>query len=54
LSPPSLTAGLTVTLDQLVALNDEMAALARAGVPLDQGLLHWAGGWRRAKRSNRF
>ncbi len=37
------TAGLTVTLDQLVALNDEMAALARAGVPLDQGLLHVGG-----------
>ena len=29
-----------VTLDQLIALNDEIAALARAGVPLDQGLLH--------------
>jgi general secretion pathway protein F len=29
-----------ITLDQLVALNDEMAALARAGVPLDKGLLH--------------
>ncbi|MCU0875981.1 MAG: type II secretion system F family protein [Pirellulaceae bacterium] len=43
MSPPSLTAGLTVTLDQLVALNDEMAALARAGVPLDQGLLHVGG-----------
>jgi general secretion pathway protein F len=27
-----------VTLDQLVALSDEMAALARAGVPLDRGL----------------
>jgi general secretion pathway protein F len=29
-----------VTLDQLIALNDEIAALARAGVPLDEGLLH--------------
>ena len=29
-----------VTLDQLVALNDEMAALARAGVPLESGLVH--------------
>ena len=29
-----------VSLEQLIALNDEMAALARAGVPLDQGLLH--------------
>lgn len=28
-----------VSLDQLIALNDEMAALARAGVPLDRGLL---------------
>ena len=28
-----------ITLDQLIALNDEMAALARAGVPLDRGLL---------------
>lgn len=27
-----------VTLDQLVALSEEMAALARAGVPLDHGL----------------
>jgi general secretion pathway protein F len=38
-----LPANTTVTLDQLVALNDEMAALARAGVPLDQGLLHLGG-----------
>lgn len=29
-----------VTLEQLIALNDEIAALARAGVPLDQGLLY--------------
>jgi general secretion pathway protein F len=37
----SLTATLVarpVTLDQLVALCDEIAALARAGVPLDRGL----------------
>lgn len=27
-----------ITLDQLIALNDEMAALVRAGVPLEQGL----------------
>ena len=27
-----------ISLDQLVALNDEMAALVRAGVPLEQGL----------------
>ncbi len=27
-----------ITLDQLVALNDEIAALVRAGVPLDRGL----------------
>lgn len=34
---------MAVTLDQLVALNDEMAALTRAGVPLDAGLLHVGG-----------
>jgi type II secretory pathway component PulF len=28
-----------VTLDQLIALNDEMAALVRAGVPLERGLV---------------
>ncbi len=28
----------TITLDQLLALNDEMAALVRAGIPLEQGL----------------
>ena len=27
-----------ITLDQLIALNDEIAALVRAGVPLDRGL----------------
>jgi general secretion pathway protein F len=27
-----------ISLDQLIALNDEIAALVRAGVPLDQGL----------------
>jgi len=43
LSQPAATAGFTITLDQLVALNDEMAALARAGVPLDSGLLHVGG-----------
>lgn len=43
MSSPSPTAGLAVTLDQLVALNDEMAALTRAGVPLDAGLLHVGG-----------
>ncbi len=29
-----------VTVDQLIALNDEIAALTRAGVPLERGLLH--------------
>ena len=29
-----------VRLDQLIAFNDGIAAAARAGVPLDQGLLH--------------
>ena len=28
-----------ITLDQLLALNEEIAALVRAGVPLDRGLL---------------
>jgi general secretion pathway protein F len=28
-----------IKLDQLIALNDEMAALARAGVPLEKGLI---------------
>jgi type II secretory pathway component PulF len=32
-----------VTLDQLAALSDEIAALARAGVPLDRGLQDLAG-----------
>jgi type II secretory pathway component PulF len=31
--------GSPVTLDQLIALNDEMAALVRAGVPLERGLI---------------
>jgi type II secretory pathway component PulF len=34
-SPPSKPA---ITLEQLIALNDEIAALVRAGVPLDRGL----------------
>jgi len=34
---------LAITLDQLVALNDEIAALARAGVPLEKGLIHVGG-----------
>jgi general secretion pathway protein F len=41
LSPVTFSASLVaqpVTLDQLVALSDEIAALARAGVPLDRGL----------------
>ena len=28
-----------VTLEQLLALNDEMAALVRAGIPLERGLV---------------
>ena len=32
-----------ITLDQLIALNDEIAALVRAGVPLEQGLGHLGG-----------
>lgn len=38
---PSNAAGLS--LDQLIALNDEIAALVRSGVPLNQGLLHLGG-----------
>jgi general secretion pathway protein F len=30
----------SIRLEDLIALNDEIAALARAGVPLDEGLLH--------------
>jgi len=40
-SPPSTAPG--ITLDQLIGLNDEIAALARAGVPLEQGLGHLGG-----------
>jgi general secretion pathway protein F len=43
LSGNPLQAERAITLDQLVALNDEIAALARAGVPLDRGLLHIGG-----------
>jgi len=43
LSTEPTSTGLSITLDQLAALNDEMAALARAGVPLDRGLLHVGG-----------
>jgi type II secretory pathway component PulF len=35
----SRPSGGSVTLDQLIALNDEMAALVRAGVPLERGLI---------------
>jgi len=34
----AVSSGQSITLDQLVALNDEIAALTRAGIPLDQGL----------------
>lgn len=37
-SEPSRPAA--ITLEQLIALNDEIAALIRAGVPLEQGLGH--------------
>ncbi len=36
----SAAAGPPIKLDQLIALNQEMVALSRAGVPLNQGLLH--------------
>ncbi len=29
----------SITIDQLLALNDEIAALVRAGVPLERGLV---------------
>ena len=32
-----------ISLDELIALNDEIAALVRAGVPLEQGLGHLGG-----------
>ena len=35
----SRSSGGSVTLDQLIALSDEMAALVRAGVPLERGLI---------------
>lgn len=38
MSLPATLISRPVTLDQLVALSDEIAALARAGVPLDRGL----------------
>jgi general secretion pathway protein F len=37
-SIPATLISRPVTLDQLIALSDEIAALARAGVPLDRGL----------------
>ncbi len=43
MSTEPTSTGLSITLDQLAALNDEMAALARAGVPLDRGLLDVGG-----------
>ncbi len=38
MSSPSSKLARRVTLDQLLALNDEIAALSRAGIPLDKGL----------------
>jgi general secretion pathway protein F len=35
----SLMASRSLSLDQFIALNEEMAALVRAGVPLDRGLI---------------
>ena len=32
-----------VTLDELIALNDEIAALTREGVPLERGLVAFSG-----------
>src|SRR5262245_6985582 len=33
-----MTGGRPISLDDLIALNDEIAALARAGLPLERGL----------------
>ncbi len=41
--PGRATATVQITLDDLIALNDEMAALVRAGVPLERGLAGLAG-----------
>jgi general secretion pathway protein F len=41
--PDEAAAGKPVTLDELVALNDEIIALARAGVPLEMGLREFGG-----------
>jgi general secretion pathway protein F len=35
-----------ISLEELIALNEEMAALVRAGVPLEQGLAGLEGQWR--------
>jgi type II secretory pathway component PulF len=35
-----------ISLEELIALNEEMAALVRAGVPLEQGLAGLEGEWR--------
>jgi type II secretory pathway component PulF len=39
LSTTEARLGRSISLDQLIALNDEMSALVHAGVPLDRGLL---------------
>ena len=41
--PTALSA---ISLEELIALNEEMAALVRAGVPLEQGLAGLEGQWR--------
>ncbi len=40
MSNESRTSPSSISLDQLIALNDEIIALTRAGVPLDKGLIH--------------
>lgn len=39
---PSSIARASITLDELIAFNDELAALVRAGIPLDQGLANFS------------
>lgn len=43
MADPESSAAAAISLDELIALNDEIAALVRAGVPLEQGLGHLGG-----------
>src|SRR5262245_3207317 len=41
-SPPPWKPAASLSADDLATLNEEIAAMARAGLPLDQGLAHLA------------